>query len=157
MAILGGLLRRSMCRWMEGMALKKEQPGMSNVCMIMGLRSALALIVGVRELLECFGWYTRRRNPHSQVIAQLDDPDGTTHDLYNGYCEDDADDYGPVAGEAGGIPPFGVAFPGEVVEAESRHFKVLSHFPSAIDGIIESFGDAFSRGEGEEDELFLHR
>lgn len=37
MAILGGLLRSSMCRWMEGMALKKEQPGMSNVCMIIGL------------------------------------------------------------------------------------------------------------------------
>ena len=37
MAILGGLLRSSMCRWREGMALKKEQPGRSNVCMIIGL------------------------------------------------------------------------------------------------------------------------
>ena len=36
-AILGGLLRSSMCRWMEGIALKKEQPGMSKVCMIIGL------------------------------------------------------------------------------------------------------------------------
>ena len=44
MAILGGLLRSSMCRWMEGMALKKEQPGMSNVCMIIGLRFVLAVV-----------------------------------------------------------------------------------------------------------------
>lgn len=36
MAILGGLLRSSMCRWIDGMALKKEQPGTSKVCMIMG-------------------------------------------------------------------------------------------------------------------------
>lgn len=32
-----------MCRWMEGMALKKEQPGMSNVCMIIGLRFVLGV------------------------------------------------------------------------------------------------------------------
>lgn len=37
MAILGGLLRSSMCRWMDGRALKKEQPGMSNVWIIIGL------------------------------------------------------------------------------------------------------------------------
>ena len=37
MAIFGGLLRSSMCKCMEGMALKKEQPGKSNVCIIMGL------------------------------------------------------------------------------------------------------------------------
>lgn len=37
MANLGGLLRRSMCRWMDGRALKKEQPGNNNVCMIIGL------------------------------------------------------------------------------------------------------------------------
>lgn len=35
-ASLGGLLRRSMCRWMEGMALKNEQPGMRRVWIIMG-------------------------------------------------------------------------------------------------------------------------
>ncbi len=36
-ASFGGLLRRSMCRWMEGMALKKEQPGMRRVWIIIGL------------------------------------------------------------------------------------------------------------------------
>lgn len=45
MAILGGLLRSSMCRWIEGMALKKEQPGTSKVCMIMGLWFVLALVM----------------------------------------------------------------------------------------------------------------
>ena len=36
-ASLGGLLRRSMGRWREGMALKKEQPGMRRVWITIGL------------------------------------------------------------------------------------------------------------------------
>ena len=36
-ASLGGLLRRSICKWREGMALKKEQPGSSSVWIIIGL------------------------------------------------------------------------------------------------------------------------
>ena len=36
-AMRGGLFRKSMCRWREGMVLKKEQPGRRRVWMIMGL------------------------------------------------------------------------------------------------------------------------
>ena len=37
MARVGGLERRRRCRWREGMALKKEQPGMRRSWMIFGL------------------------------------------------------------------------------------------------------------------------
>ncbi len=53
-------------------------------------------------------------------MTYLGDPDGTADELYDGYCEDDADDDGAVASPAGGIPPFRIAFPGETVEAECR-------------------------------------
>ena len=66
MAILGGLLRSSMCRWMEGMALKKEQPGMSKVCMIIGLRFVLAVVA--RGGLDFFSGDVKE-SVHCQVTA----------------------------------------------------------------------------------------
>ncbi len=67
--------------------------------------------------------------------------------MYDSYCEDDADDDGAVASPAGGIPPFRIAFPGEVVEAEGRHAERLLHDVDAMDGIIEPLGAVCQRAE----------
>ena len=65
-AIFGGLLRRSMCRWMEGRALKKEQPGMRRVWMIIGLLVVIVFSYRCASLLKesCFGGEV-----HCQVTA----------------------------------------------------------------------------------------
>lgn len=66
-ASLGGLLRRSMCRWREGRALKKEQPGRRRVWMIIGLWYNLSGSRGGRGLIPLAkenGWGERRGNVH---------------------------------------------------------------------------------------------
>ena len=69
MAIFGGLLRSSMCKWTEGMALKNEHPGISNVCMIIGLRlfSACGLMRGLHAE---GGTYTVRLLPSSTTQTE---------------------------------------------------------------------------------------
>ena len=62
---------------------------------------------------------------HCQITAQRYNPDGPAHELDDGYGEDGADDHGRVAGPAGGVPPFRIAFPGEVVETEGGHDVVV--------------------------------
>ena len=103
--------------------------------MIIGLSSiGVSIVCGYLGA----GLRSERENVHCQTTAQLDDPDGTADELHDRYDENAADDDGTVACPGGGIPPFGIAFPGKVVEAEScRHAEVLSQTGGVMDDIIE--------------------
>ena len=120
-ASFGGLLRRSMWRWREGMALKKEQPGINSVWIIIGLedmRISRHAIVGD-------GGQREEEDIHGEVVTELHDPDGTTCYLDDGEEEDEAHDYGTVDCPARGFLPFSIALPGEVVVGECAwHFRM---------------------------------
>ena len=115
MAIKGGLLRRSMWRWSEGMVLKKLQPGNSNVWIIMGL-SHCSYQQNERVAVK---WkQSGSGSVHGEMIPELHDPDGAACDLDDAEEQVEALHNGAVDGPAACTLPFAVAFPREVVEAE---------------------------------------
>lgn len=65
----------------------------------------------------------RVKRIHSQMIAQLHDPDGSANNLNNGEGEVEALHDGAVDGPFGGVGPFFISAPREVVEAEGRHIE----------------------------------
>ena len=80
-AIVGGLTRIRRCKWREGIALKKEQPGMRRVWIIFGLSSR-----GDRQQQYLCGAGVRL---HAHGVSEPSDPDGSAGDFHDAEDQND--------------------------------------------------------------------
>lgn len=107
MAKIGGFPRSKRWRCSEGIVLKKAQPGMRRVWMILGLSKNLfvnALVVTDRE-----------SNVHCHITSDCDYPNGTETDLSYAQEEEYDDHNGSTEGDSRSLCPAWITSPGEVV------------------------------------------